>query len=233
METLMKTYNLSQVVKGLVLATALLAGLTACGKKADNNQPQNVFQQSNNDADITGQPFFETTTRAYNINSWNSSNFLTINWQFAGQNINPNGAQNNNNNYGYNNYNYSAPSMQYSGKVAAAGNVVLSTPLNLSFCGTIPAGTYTLTTTTVGRWNQGQISGLRLAASGPVTFYVVLYNAQAYDYSFGNSYPYAQPYQQPYQQGYYQSANGKRVSGSLQIEQVNGYYCQGSSYQMY
>lgn len=223
----MKTYNLSQVVKGLVLATALVAGLAACGKKADNNQPQNVFQQSNNDADITGQPFFETTTRAYSQNYWSSSNFLTINWQFAGQNINPNGVQNNsyNNNY---NYNYASPSMAYAGKVAAAGNIVLSAPLNLSFCGTIPAGTYNLTTSTVGRWNQGQISGLRLALIGPVTFYVVLYNAQAYDYSFGNSYPYAQPYQQ----GYYQQ-NGKRISGTLQIESVNGYYCQGSSYTMY
>lgn len=230
----MKTYNVSQIVKGLVLATALVAGLAACGKKADNNQPQNVFQQSNMDGDINGQPFFETTTRAYSQNSWNYSSYLTINWQFAGQNINPNTANNNSNSFnnGYNN-SFSSPSMIYSGKVAAVGSIAVSASMNMSFCGTIPAGTYNIQTTTVGRWNQGQISGIRLAAVGPVTFSIVLYNAQAYDYSYGSSYPYAQPYQPPYyQQGYYQSANGKRITGTLQIESVNGYYCQGASYYM-
>ena len=234
----MKTYNLSQIVKGLVLATSLVAGLTACGKKGDENQPQNVFQQSNSDGDITGQPFFETTTRAYSQNYWNSSTFLTVNWKFAGQNINPQAVpqQNNNNGYntGYNNgYNnsYLSPAMSYSGKVAAVGSIAIPAALNLSFCGTIPAGTYDLQTNNVGRWNQGQISGIRLVLRGPVTFYVVLYNAQATEYSYGNNYPYAQPYGQ--QQGYNQSANSKRISGTLQIESVNGYYCQGATYNMY
>ncbi len=238
----MKTYNLSQIVKGLVLATSLVAGLTACGKKGDENQPQNVYQQSNSDRDITGQPFFETTTRAYGQNYWNSSTFLTINWKFAGQNINPQSApQNNNNGYssGYNNNSYLSPAMSYSGKVAAIGSVAIAAPLNLSFCPTIPAGTYDLQTSTVGRWNQGQISGIQLVLRGPVTFFAVLYNAQASEFSYGNSYPYAQPYQQQYypQQGYqqqgYQSSNSRRISGTLRIVSVNEAYCQGADYNMY
>lgn len=227
----MKTYNLSQLVKGLVLATALVAGLSACGRRNDNNQPQNVFQQSNLDGDINGQPFYETTTRAYSQNYWSASTYLTLNWRFAGQNINPNQQQNNNNNSfnnGYNNNSFLTPAMAYSGKVAAVGNMVIATPLNLSFCGTIPAGTYDLQTETVGRWNQGQISGLRLVLRGPVTFSVVLYNAQASEYTYGGGY---NPYN-PYQGGY-ASANNRRISGTLTIEQVNGYYCQGSNYTMY
>jgi hypothetical protein len=229
----MKTFKMTKIVKGFVLATSLVVGLTACGKKADNNnQAQNVFQQSNLDGEINGQPFFETTTRAYSQNYWTASTYLTLNWQFAGQNISPTNPQNNNNSFnnGFNN-SFSSPAMAYSGKVAAAGSMVIAAPLNLSFCGLIPAGTYNLTTATVGRWNQGQISGVRIVLSGPVTFYAVLYNAQATEFA-GNNYPYQQPFNQGFQQPY-QSANGRRITGTLQIEQVNGYYCQGASYYMY
>lgn len=222
----MKTLNLSQIVKGVVLATALVAGLAACGRPGNENN-FNVFQQDNRDPDINGQSFFEATTRAYSINSWNTNaNSLTLNWRFAGQNTAPT-AQNYDGVYAF-----QSPALMYSGKVSAVGTVVVSAPLNLYFCGQVPAGNYELGTEVVGRWNQGQISGIRLIARGPVTFVLTLSNTQAYDYSFaGGAFP------QPHFGGGFNPRFGgfqsKGINGTMMIEQVNGFYCQGAFYNLF
>ena len=216
----MKTLNVSKLIKYFVLGTALVAGLSACGKRGDDNEGLNAFSASNNDRDINGQPFFETTTRAYSVQNWNQSQSLTISWRFAGQNINPNAPQQQNNNGQFQQpINYYSPAMTYVGKVAAIGRIDVSVPMNLYFCGTLPAGSYELQTQDVGRWNQGQISGIRLVARGAVTFTALLVNSRAWDNS-------------NYYNGPSASAN-RYIEGTFRIEQINGYYCQGADFNMY
>lgn len=218
----MRNNNLTKLVKG-ILATALLSTLVACGNKKDDNNPQlNAFTQSCVNCDgITGFPFFTAQSKAslyssYGYSGYGAQSAMAINWSFSGQNINSQaqgqaqgqlpGSQ------PYNQYG-SSPAMNYVGKVSAAGQVSVTTAIggagsNSYFCPAIPAGTYNLATQTVGQWANGQISGLKLIVSGPVTMTMILNQAQASQYS-------------------YQYSTTSYISGGLVIEQVNGYYCQG------
>lgn len=202
----MKNNNLTKIVKG-IFAAALLSTLVACGNKnKDNNQNLNAFTQSCVNCDgITGFPFFSAQTQAYMMSyyGYGYTNALSINWSFSGQNINGQ-AQ------GQNYNQYASPAMNYVGKVSAAGQINVTAALNLGFCPQVPAGQYTISTQTVGQWANGKISGLRFLVSGPVTITAVINDAQAYE------------------NGYQYSSSG-RVSGQILIEQVNGYYCQGST----
>jgi hypothetical protein len=205
----MKNNNLTKIVKGL-LATALLTTLVACGKKADNNnQNLNAFTQSCVNCDgITGFPFFTAQSQAYKMNyyGYGYTNAMTLNLSFSGQNIN--GQAQGQSQNGYNQY--ASPAMNYVGKVSAAGQITVAAVLNLGFCPAVPAGTYNLTTQTVGQWANGQISGLRMLIQGPVSMLAVINQAQASEYG-------------------YQYSSSSRVTGQIVIEQVNGYFCQGAT----
>lgn len=209
MEIFMRTYNLKTLAKGLVLAAALVTSVIACGKKADNNnQNVNAFTQSCvNCQNITGFPFFTAQTAAYLSNpyGYGYAEALKINWSFSGQNVSSQAQANN----PYGGQSYGSPAMNYNGQVSAAGQVSVNTALsNRYFCPGVPAGTYNLTTQTVGQWSAGAISGLKLLLTGPVNIVAILTQAQASEYG-------------------YQYQSGSRISGNLQIESVNGYYCQG------
>lgn len=213
----MKNNNLTKLIKGLLATAVLSTLLIACGNKSGDNNPQlNAFTQSCvNCEGITGFPFFSAQTKAslYNPYSYGygGQTAMTINWSFSGQNINSQ-AQGQSQTQPQSNYQYGSPAMNYVGKVSAAGQVSVTSTIggtnNGYFCPAIPAGTYNLATQTVGQWSQGQISGLRLVISGPVTMTVSLNQAQAYQNS-------------------YQYSSSSYIAGSLVIEQVNGYYCQG------
>lgn len=204
----MKNINLTKLAKGILLTAVISSVLIACGKKEDNNNQINAYTQSCvNCEGITGFPFFTVQTQAYSQTGYSYSNAMTVNWSFSGQNLSGQTQQN---------YNpYSSPAMNYVGKVSAAGKVTVAAALNLGFCPQVPAGTYNLTTQTVGQWANGQISGLRMLFSGPVTMTVALSQAQASEYSYG-----------------YQYSNSSRIYGTMIVEQVNGYYCQGAQFYM-
>lgn len=204
----MKTYNLTKLVKGLALATALVTSVIACGNKNKDNQNLNAYQQScSNCQNISGYPFFTTQTTAQSVRSYNVG--MRINWSFSGQNQSQVQGQN------QTQYNpYGSPAMNYSGQVSALGNIVVTTAIPPSMCPSIPAGQYNLSTQTVGTWNQGQISGLKFLVTGPVAFTAILLNAQATEYMNGYS-------------------TSSRIMGNLQIEQVNGYYCNSNDFYLY
>lgn len=211
----MKNFNLTKLAKGLLTAALLSTVLIACGnKKDDNTAPVNAFTQSCvNCEGITGFPFFIAQTKAslynsYSYGGYNSQAAMTINWSFSGQNVSPQTQQQGT----QPNYQYGSPAMNYVGKVSAAGQVTVTQIIgganNGYFCPAIPAGTYTLATYTVGQWTNGVISGLKLVVSGPVSMTVSLNQAQASQYS-------------------YQYSNSSYIYGTMVVEQVNGYYCQG------
>ena len=203
----MRTEKLTKLAKGFFLAAAVMTSVIACGKKnADNNQNVNAFTQSCvNCQNITGFPFFTAQTQAFLSNTYGGyAETMRINWSFSGQNVN---SQSQANNPG--GQQYGSPAMNYNGQVSAAGQVTVGTVVPARyFCPGIPAGTYNLTTQTVGQWSQGAVSGLKLLITGPVNMTAILSNGQASEYG-------------------YQYQTGSHISGNLQIEQVNGYYCQG------
>lgn len=218
----MNNNNLTKLAKGFLAVAVLSAVLVACGNKGDEYNPQlNAFTKNCvNCEGITGFPFFTAQTRASLYNSYGSlygaQASMNINWSFSGQNINYQ-AQGQNQTQPQPTYQYGSPAMNYVGKVSAAGQVNVTAAIGGSnngyFCPAIPAGTYNLATQTVGQWNNGQISGLRLIISGPVTMTVVLSQAQATQFS-------------------YQYSSSSYITGGLIIEQVNGYYCQGLQFYM-
>lgn len=211
----MKTNNLNKLIKVALLSAALVTSVVACGNKNKDNQQLNAFQQScvSNCEDISPIPFFSVNTTGQSMTygyGYGSTSSLRMSLSFAGQNI----SQQQNQNQNYNPW--ASPAMNYVGRVSAVGTVTFSQALNLGFCPAIPAGQYSLATQTAGQWNQGQISGIRFVISGPVSMTALLLNAQA---SEG---------------GYYQyGSGGSRLYGNLQIEQVNGYYCQGANFYLY
>ena len=209
MENFMSTQNLTKLAKGILLAAALVTSVIACGKKnQDNNQNMNAFTMSCvNCQNITGFPFFTAQTGAYRLNSYSygSTEAFRINWSFSGQNVNSQTQANNP--YGQQ---YGSPAMTYNGQVSAAGQVTVTNPINFGFCPAIPPGAYTLATQAAGQWSGGQISGIKLLITGPVSFTAIFTQGQASDNGYGY-------------------AAGNFVSGNMQIEQVNGYFCQGAS----
>ena len=204
----MRTDKLTKLAKGIFLAAAFMATVIACGKKSqDNNQNVNAFTQSCvNCQNITGFPFFTAQTTAYKSNyyGYGYTEAMKINWSFSGQNVSSQAQANNP--YGSQ---YGSPAMNYNGQVSAAGQVTVTAAINFGFCPAVPPGTYNLTTQTVGQWSAGAISGLKLLITGPVNMTALLTQAQATEYG-------------------YQVSSGSRISGNLQIEQVNGYFCQGA-----
>jgi hypothetical protein len=230
----MKNKNLAYLLKSLMAVTALTSVLVACGSKNnDNNQNLNAYTASCVNCDgITGYPFFTADTSAYYYNAstrYTNTPTMKINWSFSGQNISGQ-AQ------GQSSYNpYASPAMQYVGKVSAAGTINLATPVNFGFCPQFPAGTYNLTTQTVGQWNAGQISGLKILISGAVSATAYVQQAQAYEntgYSGYNGYNGYNPYNQ-YNNGLGSTSGSRITGGYLVIEQVNGYYCQGAQLALY
>jgi len=89
--------------------------------------------------------------------------------------------------------------------------VTVTNALSFGFCPAIPPGAYTLSTQTAGQWSGGQISRIKLIVSGPVSYTAIFTQGQASDNGYGYS-------------------AGSYISGRMQIEQVNGYYCQGLFY---
>ena len=237
----MNDINLTKLTKSL-LAIFLFSTLVACGNRRDNNnQNINAYNQSCavNCEGISGYPFFTVQSQALRQSygyGYGYTTAMTMSWSFSGQNIS-NQTQNQNYNQ------YVPPAMNYVGKVSAAGQVsVVTTLSDMGLCPQIPAGTYNLTTHTGGQWQNGQISGLRIIITGPVTITATLNNAQATQYGsqYGigggySGYPYANPYGYGIGYGGYanntqygnQTSNGNRLYGNLIIEQVNGYFCQG------
>lgn len=212
----MRTNNLNKLIKVALLSAALVTSVVACGNKNKDNQQLNAFQQScvSNCQDISAIPFFSVNSTAQSQSygygyGYGSQSSMRLSLSFAGQNINQ--QQNQNQNYNQ----WASPAMNYTGRVSAIGTVTTSQVLNLGFCPQVPAGQYSLATQTAGQWNQGQISGIRFVISGPVSMTAILLNAQA-------------------SEGMYQyGSGGSRLYGTLQIEQVNGYYCQGANFYLY
>jgi hypothetical protein len=210
----MKTNNLNKLIKVALLSAALVTSVVACGNKNKDNQQLNAFQQScvSNCQDISAIPFFTVNSTAQSQTygyGYGSQSSMRLSLSFAGQNI----SQQQNQNQNYNPW--ASPAMNYSGRVSAVGTVTISQVLNLGFCPQVPAGQYSLATNTAGQWNQGQISGIRFVISGPVSMTAILLNAQATE-------------------GMYQyGSGGSRLYGTLQVEQVNGYYCQGANFYLY
>lgn len=212
----MKNVNLTKLIKGTMALALVSSLLIACGKKEDNSNQINAYTQNCANCEglgITGFPFFTAQTQAYSQLGWSYSSAMTLSWSFSGQNISGQSTQN------YNQY--ASPAMNYVGKVSVAGKVRVLSQIGNSqngsnyFCPVIPVGEYNLTTQSVGQWANGQISGLRLLVTGPVTMTITLNQAQAYEYSYG-----------------YQYSSGSRVYGNMIVEQVNGYYCQGLQFQL-
>ncbi len=205
----MSNQKYTKLAKSILLAAALVTSVIACGKKnQDNNQNINQFTQSCvNCQNITGFPFFTAQTTAYKMNyyGYGSTEAFKINWSFSGQNVSSQTQANNP--YGQT---YGSPAMTYSGQVSAAGQVSVTAPLSFGFCPAIPPGAYNLTTQTVGQWNGGQISGLKLLITGAVNIVAIFTQGQASDNGYGY-------------------AGGNFISGNMQLESVNGYYCQGAS----
>lgn len=211
----MKNFNLTKLAKGLFTAALLSTVLIACGNKKDDNTAQlNAFTQSCvNCEGITGFPFFIVQTKAslynsYSYYGYNSQSAMTINWSFSGQNVavqpQQQGTQPT--------YQYGSPAMNYVGKVSAAGQVTVTQAIGSTgmsyFCPPILAGTYNLATHTVGQWTNGVITGLRMVLTGPVSMTVSLMQAQASQYT-------------------YQYSNSSYIYGTMVVEQVNGFNCQG------
>lgn len=221
----MKNINLTKLVKGLLAVTLISTVLIACGnKKDDNTALLNAFTQNCvNCEGITGFPFFSAQTRASLYSTYGygyGQSAMNINWSFSGQNINPqqpSQQQQPGQMQPPQQQQYGSPAMNYVGKVSAAGQITVTAPIggtnNGYFCPAIPTGTYTLATQTVGQWTNGQISGLKLVVTGPVSMTMNLSQAQASQYSYNYS---ATSY----------------ISGGLIVEQVNGYYCQGLQFYM-
>ena len=205
----MSTQKFTKLAKGILLAAALVTSVIACGKKnQDNNQNMNAYTMSCvNCQNITGFPFFTAQTKAYRTNyyGYGYTEAFKLNWSFSGQNVNSQTQANNP--YGQQ---YGSPAMTYNGQVSAAGQLTVTTALNFGFCPAIPPGAYNLTTQSAGQWSAGAISGLKLLVTGPVSFTVIFTQGQASDNGYGY-------------------AAGSYVSGNMQIEQVNGYYCQSAS----
>jgi hypothetical protein len=210
----MKTNNFNKLIKVALLSAALVTSVVACGNKNKDNQQLNAFQQScvSNCQDISAIPFFTVNSTAQSQSygyGYGSQSSMRLSLSFAGQNINPQQSQNQNYNQ------WASPAMNYSGRVSVVGTATTSQVLSPAFCPQVPAGQYSVVTNAAGQWNQGQISGVRLVFSGPVSMTAILTNAQA-------------------SEGMYQyGAGGSRLYGTLQIEQVNGYYCQGSNFYLY
>ena len=211
----MKNFNLTKLAKGLLTAALLSTVLIACGNKKDDNTVQlNAFTQNCvNCEGITGYPFFITQTKASLYNSYSyygnySQAAMNINWSFSGQNLTAQPQQQGT----QPSYQYGSPAMNYVGKVSAAGQVTVTQVIGGGnsgyFCPAIPAGTYNLATQTVGQWTNGVITGLRMVLSGPVSMMISLTQAQA-------------------SQNTYQYSNSSYISGTMIIEQVNGYNCGG------
>jgi len=221
MENFMRNENLKNLVKG-VLATAVVSALLiACKPKNDEVLPVNAYTKNCLDcaaAGITGFPFFTAQTQALKQGAFTGgyssgySTAMTVNWSFSGQNLNTQVQGQSQQGQTY--YQYSSPAMSYVGKVSAAGKVEVAAPLNLGFCPAVPAGTYELSTQTLGQWTNGQITGLKILIFGPVTMTATLSQGQASEYSYGYQY----------------SAGSSRVYGNLIVEQVNGYYCQSAQF---
>ena len=212
----MTNFNLKKLAKGLMTVALLSTVLIACGNKKDDNTAQlNAFTQSCvNCEGITGFPFFITQTKASLFSSYsygyNQQAAMTINWSFSGQNLAAQPQQQGS----QPSYQYGSPAMNYVGKVSAAGQVTVTQIIgggNGYFCPAIPAGTYTLATYTVGQWTNGVISGLKLVVTGPVSMTISLSQAQAWQNT----------------SQYSQYSNSSYIYGTMVVEQVNGYYCQG------
>ncbi len=210
----MTNFNLKKLAKGLITVALLSTVLIACGNKKDNNTaPVNAFTQSCvNCEGITGLPFFIAQTKASLYSSYsygyNQQAAMTLNWSFSGQNLAAQPQQQGT----QPTYQYGSPAMNYVGKVSAAGQVTVTQIIGGGnggyFCPAIPAGAYTLSTYTVGQWTNGVISGLKLVVTGPVSMTISLSQAQASQYS-------------------YQYSNSSYIYGTMVVEQVNGFNCQG------
>lgn len=215
----MKTYNLTKLVKGVLISAALITSVVACGNKNKDNNNLNAFQYAcTNCGDISPIAFFSVNTTAQSMSYYGgSTTAMRLGLSFAGQNIQQQQQSGQNNT----NYYYGAPaSMMYTGKVSAIGTAAISYPLNLGMCPQLPPGNYNVQTKNVGMWNgngsQAQISGLRLELSKEgYSAQVVLSNAWAIEY------PYS---------GY---SSSTRLSGNVQVESVNGYWCQGANFYLY
>lgn len=211
----MKTYNLAKLVKGVFLAAALVTSVVACGNKDKNNNNQNAFQMScSNCGDISPIAFFSVNSTAQSMSYYGSTTAMRLSLSFAGQNIQQQQQSGQN-------YYYGAPaSMMYTGKVSAIGTAAVTYPLNLGMCPQMPAGNYNVVTRNVGMWNgngsQAQVSGLRVELQKDgLSATAVLTNVWAIEY------PYS---------GY---SSSTRLSGNVQIESVNGFWCQGANFYLY
>lgn len=214
----MKTLKLTKLVKGVLISAALITSVVACGNKNKDNNNQNAFQMScSNCGEISGIPFFSVNTVAQSMSYYGSTTAMRLSLSFSGQNAQQQQQpQQQGQQYNY----YSPASMLYTGKVSAIGTVAVSYPLNLGMCPQLPAGNYNLVTRNAGMWNgngsQAQISGLRVELQRDGMNIVA---------SFSNVWAIEYPYS-----GY---SSSSRLSGNLQIEQVNGYWCQGANYYLY
>jgi|GEM_PF-3770320 len=207
-------------------AVAVLTLITACKPKNEEVLPINAYTKSciGRCESISGYPFFAAQTTAYKqrLYSYSPSAAMAISWSFSGQNLS-NQAQQGAAQQGQA-YQYSSPAMMYNGKVSAYGKVVINTPLDLGFCPQVPAGTYELSTQSIGQWTGGsqsfsaEVSGLRMLITGAaITMTATLSQGQASEYSYGYQY----------------TTGNSRIYGNLIIEQVNGYYCQGAQFSLY
>jgi hypothetical protein len=209
----MNSINVKKLVQKVLLSAALVATVVACGDKNRDDKQLNAFQQScvSNCQDISPIPFFtvNTTAQSQTYGYWGgNATAMRINLSFAGQNLSQTQQQNQN----YNSW--ASPAMNYSGRVSVVGTVTVNSVLNLGFCPQVPAGQYSLATQTAGQWNQGQISGIRFVITGPVSMTALLLNASASEQVYGYS-------------------SSTRLWGNLQVETVNGYYCQGANFYLY
>lgn len=214
-------YEMKKIIKGALLTAALMTTLVACGNRNNSTTqpPVNAFTAScTNCQNITGFPFFTAQTQVYSFGygyGFYGQAVATLNWSFSGQNTSSSTAQNSNP--------YASPAMNYVGQASVAGQLDVTQNLGTNnFCPAIPSGSYSIATQTVGQWANGQISGMRFLINGTgVSAVAVLNQAQASEYTYGY--------------GYYSGGGGSasRVTGTLIIESVNGYYCQGLQLNLY
>jgi len=215
LENFMKTFNFKKLVKGVLLSAALVTSVVACGNKNKDNPNPNAYQMScANCTEISGITFYSVQTAVQSYTPYGAQNVMRISWNFSGQNIQQPQNQSNGN---YTNY-YAPASMMYTGKVSAIGTAAVSYPMNTGMCAQIPTGSYNILTRNVGNWagngSQAQVSGLQveLSTSG-YSIIATLSNVWAVDYGYG--------------------VNSTRMSGTLQITQINGVWCNASPMYMY
>ncbi len=221
MKTNMKTKNYFKYAK-VLLASAVLLALAACGDKGGNNNNVNnqgnigLYNQCPNCQNLNGSALFAAE-------SVDSYGMIRFNWIFTGSNLQAQTYPQQythtqqvpyNNQQVYGGGYYGQTQGSYVGPVGVTGSLSISQAINLGYC-QLPAGVYTLNTIQPGNWQSSMVNNLRMQAIGPVAINLSLTQGQV-----------SSPGYLAAGQVSSSSATSGRMFANVMIESVGGYNCQ-------